>query len=431
MDSIRIRGGVPLSGTIAISGAKNAALPLMAASLLTDETLTLSNLPHLADISTLMHLLQGHGVGVSMNGVDGNDGHAGRVLALRAREITNTLAPYDVVRKMRASVLVLGPLLARCGHAEVSLPGGCAIGTRPIDLHLMGLQALGAEIELRDGYVHARAPKGLKGGVVRFPKVSVGATENLLMAASLAEGETVLENAAREPEVADLANCLIAMGARIEGVGRDRVVIHGVSSLHGADYRVLPDRIETGTYAAAAVITGGELDLLDSDPASMGAVIEVLEQAGARVEQGETRGRRSLRISGGGDLRAVDVTTQPYPGFPTDMQAQMMALLSIASGASTVVEAIFENRFMHVPELLRMGADIAVNGSAAVVRGVPSLKGAPVMATDLRASVSLVLAGLAAEGETVVNRVYHLDRGYERLEEKLAACGARIERVKG
>ncbi len=430
MDRIRIRGGKPLRGEITISGAKNAALPLMAASLLSEETLTLSNLPHLVDISTLANLLVQLGVEIRMNGaveagLEGGPG--GRVLELSAREVTNTEAPYDLVRKMRASVLVLGPLLARVGHAEVSLPGGCAIGTRPIDVHLKGLEALGAEIELRDGYVHARVAGRLKGAEVVFQAVSVGATENLLMAASLAEGETRLVNAAREPEIGDPAECLLSRGARIEGIGSDTLVIQGVDRLGGAAHRVVPDRIETGTYAMAAAITDGELDLIGARAGHLRAVIEVLTAAGVAV----TETNRGLHVKrANGPLQGVDVMTEPFPGFPTDLQAQMMALMSVSEGASMITETIFENRFMHVPELARMGATITVHGASAMVRGGPALTGAEVMATDLRASVSLVLAGLAAEGETVINRVYHLDRGYERVEEKLAACGAEIERIK-
>ena len=426
MDRIRITGGVPLKGDIPISGAKNAALPLMVASLLTDEPLRLSNLPHLVDISTLANLLTSLGVDIVMEGDADDDGHIGRVLTLTCGALSGTVAPYDLVRRMRASILVLGPLLARAGRAKVSLPGGCAIGTRPVDLHLAGLTALGAEIDLTDGYIEARAPRGLKGSTVRFPRGSVGATENVLMAATLAEGETVLENAAREPEIGDLANCLVAMGARIDGIGTDRLVVVGVSRLSGARYRVMPDRVETGTFAVAAAITGGDLTLRHADADPVGAVTEVMRRAGVEVTA-ETGGLRVRRD--GARVAAVDVTTQPYPGFPTDMQAQVMALMAFGDGAAVITETIFENRFMHVPELARMGADITVTGSAATVRGVPELKGAPVMATDLRASVSLVLAGLAATGDTLVNRVYHLDRGYERLVPKLVACGARIERL--
>lgn len=426
MDKIRIIGGRPLEGRIEISGAKNAALPLMAASLLTSETLTLSNLPHLVDITMLAKLLTKLGVGISMNGVAPDGGNAGRVLSLTAGEIDSTLAPYDLVRKMRASILVLGPLLAREHEAIVSLPGGCAIGTRPVDLHLRALEELGAEIDIRDGYIYARAPDGLIGTGIRFPTVTVGGTENLLMAACLAVGETTLSNVAQEPEVSDLANCLVAMGAEIEGIGSDTLRVRGVPVLHGASYEVLPDRIEAGTYAMAAAITGGDVELVGASPGFLAAVNNKLGNANISVTatpSGLRVSRRNIPIGG------VDVTTQPYPGFPTDLQAQMMALMCIASGASMITETIFENRFMHVPELIRMGADISVQGGTAMVRGVGQLRGAPVMATDLRASVSLVLAGLAAEGETIINRVYHLDRGYERLEEKLSACGAKIERI--
>jgi len=424
MDRIRIRGGRPLVGTIPIGGAKNAALPLMAASLLTDEPLVLSNLPHLADISSMARLLSGLGVDIAMDG-DAPGGAGGRVLELRARTIRDTTAPYDLVRKMRASVLVLGPLVARCGSARVSLPGGCAIGTRPVDLHLKVLAQLGAEIELREGYIEARATKGLSGAHVTFPMVTVGGTENALMAATLARGETVLANAAREPEIADLARCLVAMGASIDGIGTDTLRIRGCARLSGSSYAVVPDRIETGSYAVAAAITGGDVELTGTRGDLIESVTDVLAAAGVDITATDT----SLRVARrNGPLRGADVMTEPYPGFPTDMQAQMMALMSTAGGAAMITETIFENRFMHVPELCRMGADINVHGASAIVRGVSRLMGAPVMATDLRASMSLVLAGLGAEGETVVNRVYHLDRGYERLEEKLAACGADIER---
>jgi len=424
MDCIRIRGGRSLVGTIPIGGAKNAALPLMAASLLTDEPLVLSNLPHLADISSMARLLSGLGVDIAMDG-DAPGGAGGRVLELRARTIRDTTAPYDLVRKMRASVLVLGPLVARCGSARVSLPGGCAIGTRPVDLHLKVLAQLGAEIELREGYIEARATKGLSGAHVTFPMVTVGGTENALMAATLARGETVLANAAREPEIADLARCLVAMGASIDGIGTDTLRIRGCARLSGSSYAVVPDRIETGSYAVAAAITGGDVELTGTRGDLIESVTDVLAAAGVDITATDT----SLRVARrNGPLRGADVMTEPYPGFPTDMQAQMMALMSTAGGAAMITETIFENRFMHVPELCRMGADINVHGASAIVRGVPRLMGAPVMATDLRASMSLVLAGLGAEGETVVNRVYHLDRGYERLEEKLAACGADIER---
>ena len=426
MDLIRIRGGKPLVGTIPIGGAKNAALPLLAASLLTSKTLRLTNLPHLADITTMVHLLAELGVSVRMDGDALNRGHVGQALSLSAVEPQDKTAPYDLVRRMRASVLVLGPLLARWGEARVSLPGGCAIGTRPVDLHLDAFRALGADIELVEGYIRAVARRGLRGNKVHFPSVSVGATENALMAAVLAHGETVISNAAREPEVVDLAHCLIAMGAKISGVGTDTLSISGVNCLNEAEHRVIPDRIETGTYAVAAAITGGDILLKGSHIELIGAVSDTLSKAGVAVteEQAGIRVRRRAEHTQG-----TDVMTDPYPGFPTDMQAQLMALLSVSQGASMVTESIFENRFMHVPELCRMGADINVHGSSAIIRGVPALSGAPLMATDLRASVSLILAGLAANGETIVNRVYHLDRGYERVEEKLAACGADIERI--
>jgi UDP-N-acetylglucosamine 1-carboxyvinyltransferase len=425
MDRIRIRGGKPLQGKIPIGGAKNAALPLMAAALLTDETLTLDNLPFLADITTLSHLLVQHGVSITMTGA-AREGETGHRLALNAARIASTTAPYDLVRKMRASILVLGPLLARCREARVSLPGGCAIGTRPVDLHVAGMERLGAEIELRNGYIETRAPDGLVGAEIVFPKPSVGATENLMMAASLARGETVLVNAAREPEICDLADCLNEMGARVAGAGTDRITIEGVARLHGVTHRVIPDRIETGTYVFATAITGGTLELVGARYRDIAAVARVLEGAGvvvAETESGLTVHRANGRLTG------VDVMTEPFPGFPTDLQAQMMAAMTTADGAAMITETIFENRFMHVPELCRMGANINVHGASAMVRGVSALTGAEVMATDLRASVSLVLAGLVATGETLINRVYHLDRGYERLEEKLAACGADIERI--
>jgi UDP-N-acetylglucosamine 1-carboxyvinyltransferase len=427
MDKIRIRGGRPLRGSIVVGGAKNAALPLMTASLLTDETLTLARLPHLADITTLANLLVQHGVEMRLNGAAPDGGHVGRVVELTAGRIASTTAPYDLVRKMRASVLVLGPLVARCGQARVSLPGGCAIGARPVDLHIRGLTEMGAGIELEGGYINAKAPGGLRGARIVFPKVSVGATENLLMAACLARGESVLVNAAREPEVTDLARCLIAMGAQIEGLSTDTLYVQGKDRLHGAFHTVVPDRIEAGTYAMAAAITGGDLELVDARLDLIQAAADVLSGAGVRFE--ETA--RGLRVWRDGDaLTGVDAMTEPFPGFPTDLQAQMMAVMCVARGAAMITETIFENRFMHAPELSRMGANITIHGASALVRGVPRLTGAPVMATDLRASVSLVLAGLAAEGETLINRVYHLDRGYERLEEKLAACGADIERIK-
>jgi len=427
MDRIRIRGGNRLVGEIPISGAKNAALPLMAASLLSDEPLTLGNLPHLADISTMASLLAALGVEIAMDGGAPHGGHVGRVLTLYARRIDSTTAPYDLVRLMRASVLVLGGLVARAGEARVSLPGGCAIGNRPVDLHLKGLEQLGAKIDVHGGYIEARAPKGLKGAHIIFPFVSVGATENLMIAASLARGETMLANAAREPEVIDLAKCLIAMGAKIEGMGSDTITIQGVSSLHGAKYEVVSDRIEAGTYALAAAMTGGDVELVGAIPTLNDALFEKLKEAGIRITPTE----RGVRVARGrGRVRGIDVMTEPYPGFPTDLQAQMMAMMAMASGAAMITETIFENRFMHVSELSRMGADVTVHGASAMVRGIKTLAGAEVMATDLRASVSLVLAGLVAEGETTVNRVYHLDRGYERLEEKLLACGADIERLR-
>ena len=427
MDRIRIRGGRPLSGSIPIAGAKNAALPLMTASLLTDEPLVLTRLPRLADITTLSHLLVQHGVSITINGAEPGE-VPGHVVSLSARRIVSTTAPYDLVRKMRASVLVLGPLVARCGEARVSLPGGCSIGPRPVDLHLKGLERLGATVELRQGYIEATAKQGLTGAEVIFPVVSVGATENLLMAATLAQGETVLVNAAREPEIVDLARCLSAMGAEIEGAGTDRIRIRGVKRLSGARHQVIPDRIETGTYMMAAAIAGGAVELKGADYEPVAAVARALEGAGVEVSEtpkGIFVRRGNARIAG------VDVMTEPFPGFPTDLQAQMMAAMTVAEGAAMITETIFENRFMHVPELCRMGANINVHGASAMVRGVPKLTGAQVMATDLRASVSLVLAGLAADGETIVNRIYHLDRGYEHLEEKLAACGAEIERLVG
>jgi UDP-N-acetylglucosamine 1-carboxyvinyltransferase len=426
MDKILVRGGLPLSGTIPIAGAKNAALPLMAASLLTNEPVVLANLPELADIRTMADLLSQHGV--TMTPRRAGPGMPSHVLELSAREITSTTAPYDLVRKMRASFLVLGPLVARCGEARVSLPGGDEIGVRPVDLHIKGLQRLGAEVELQGGYIEARAPNGLKGAEIAFPSVSVGATEHILMAAVLAEGESVLINAAREPEITDLAHCLSAMGARIEGIGTDRLTVHGVPSLHGARHIVIPDRIETGTYIMAIAAAGGEVRLEGARLDHIEAVVRILENADIRMR--ETEGGVLVRRSTG-RIDGVDVMTEPYPGFPTDLQAQVMALMTIADGAAMITETIFENRFMHVPELMRLGANINVQGPSALVRGVRRLTGAPVMATDLRASVSLVIAGLVAEGETMISGVHHLDRGYERLEEKLAACGARIERVSG
>jgi UDP-N-acetylglucosamine 1-carboxyvinyltransferase len=419
LDKIVVTGNGPLHGQIPIAGAKNACLTLMPATLLSDEPLTLTNAPRLSDIRTMSSLLQSLGAEVSSL----NDG---RVLALSSHGLDNHTADYDIVRKMRASILVLGPMLAREGRAVVSLPGGCAIGARPVDLHLKALEAMGAELELRDGYVHAEARGGLKGAVVEFPMVSVGATENALMAATLAKGTTVLKNAAREPEIVDLARCLQAMGAQIEGAGTGEITVEGVDRLHGATHPVVIDRIELGTYMLAPAIAGGEVELLGGRIDLIEAFVEKLRETGVSV----TETASGLTVArDGADLRAVDVVTAPFPGFPTDLQAQMMALLCTARGTSVLEERIFENRFMHAPELIRMGASIEVHGGTATVTGVDRLKGAPVMATDLRASVSLILAGLAAEGDTVVSRVYHLDRGYERVEEKLSAVGARIERV--
>ncbi len=420
MDQIRIMGGAPLKGAIPIAGAKNACLALMPATLLSDEPLTLTNAPRLSDIRTMTELLQSLGAEVTQL-------QGGQVLAMSSHDLNRDRADYDIVRKMRASILVLGPLLARHGHAVVSLPGGCAIGARPVDLHLKGLEALGARMELRDGYVHATAPGGLRGAVVEFPFVSVGATENVLMAATLAKGTTVLKNAAREPEIVDLAECLKKMGAQIEGEGTSEITIQGVDSLHGATHPVVIDRIELGTYMLAPAIAGGEVELLGGRIDLVGAFVEKLRVTG--IEVSETA--RGLTVSRpNGRAHSVDVVTEPFPGFPTDLQAQFMALMCTADGISVLEERIFENRFMHAPELIRMGARIDVHGGTATVTGVDRLRGAPVMATDLRASVSLILAALAAEGETVVSRVYHLDRGYERLESKLSAVGATIERVR-
>ena len=419
MDRFIIHGGHRLRGDIVIGGAKNAALKLLVAGLLTSERLVLRNVPRIADITTMRRLLEQHGV--TVEDVEGDGG----TLAVGG-SITNTVAPYDIVSQMRASILVLGPLLARCGEARVSLPGGCAIGTRPVDMHLKGLEALGAEIALEGGYINARAPRGLVGDRIVLPFASVGATENLLMASCLARGRTEIINAAREPEIADLITCLNSMGARITGSDSGTLTIEGVEALHGTTHSVMPDRIECGTYACAAAITGGDLRLIGGRADHLGAVVRTLEEAGVEVFQEDD----ALRVRRTGALRGVDIMTEPYPGFPTDMQAQFMALLSVAEGASMVTETIFENRFMHVPELNRMGARINVHGSSAIIRGVHSLSGAPVMATDLRASFSLILAGLAAHGETILSRVYHLDRGYEAVERKLAQCGAHIERVR-
>lgn len=421
MDSILVTGGNALHGEIPIAGAKNACLTLMPATLLSEEPITLTNAPRLSDIKTMGALLESLGTEVTSM-------QDGKVLTMSSHSLDNLTADYDIVRKMRASILVLGPMLARAGQAVVSLPGGCAIGARPVDLHLKAMEALGAQIELRDGYVHARAPKGLKGATIEFPFVSVGATENALLAATLAKGTTVLKQAAREPEIVDLAECLIAMGAQIDGHGTSTITIAGVDRLHGATHPVVTDRIELGTYMLAPAITGGEVECLGGKIELLAAFCEKLDEAGISVEQTQ-RGLKVKRTNA--DIKAINVTTEPFPGFPTDLQAQMMALLCTAKGTSVLEEKIFENRFMHAPELSRMGAQIEVNGGMATVTGVERLKGAPVMATDLRASVSLILAGLAAEGETLVNRVYHLDRGYERVEEKLGNCGAKIERITG
>ncbi len=418
MDCIEITGGLPLSGRIAVAGAKNACLALMPAAMLSQEPVILHNVPRLTDIATMSNLLQTLGVEVNMLG--------GGSISLHARGNLGWLAEYDIVRKMRASILVLGPLLAREGRATVSLPGGCAIGARPIDLHLDVLRKMGADLELRQGYVHAAAPRGLHGTIMEFPTVSVGATENAMMAATLANGVTELRNAAREPEIADLAACLTGMGARIEGAGTNTIRIEGVSSLVGIAHSVIPDRIEIGTYMLAAAITGGEITLDGARRDLITTFANTLETAGMIIEEEEDLLRTRLD---GGRLRAIDVATAPYPGFPTDLQAQLMAALTIADGTSILEERIFENRFMHAPELGRMGADIRISGRSARITGVSGLKGAPVMATDLRASVSLVLAGLAAAGKTTINRVYHLDRGYEQVEQKLSACGARIRRI--
>src|SRR5689334_6188628 len=424
MDRIRIRGGRPLKGEIPISGAKNAALKLMAASLLTAEPLTLANVPRLADVRAMAELLMTFGLTIQVN-MSPNLGE-GDTMRLQAREITSVFASYDMVRKMRASFQVLAPLLARAHEAKVSLPGGCAIGARPVELHLAALTQMGAKIELSEGYVTATAPDGLKGAEIVFPFVSVGATETAMMAAALAKGTTRIVNAAREPEISDLGHCLNAMGAKISGLGSTEITVEGVPSLHGADYRVMPDRIETGTYAIAAAISGGDVELVGALPETIASLTSILAKSGAEV----TVTPRGLKVRmNGGRPHPSDVTTAPYPGFPTDLQAQIMALMTVADGTSVIREKIFENRFMHVPELARMGAQVRIDGDTATVRGVEKLKGAPVMATDLRASVSLVLAGLAAEGETTVARVYHLDRGFDRPEEKLSRVGADIARV--
>jgi UDP-N-acetylglucosamine 1-carboxyvinyltransferase len=427
MDRIRITGGERLTGTIPISGAKNAALPLMIASLLTSDRLTLKNVPNLADVNMLARILRNHGVDHSVDGKRADpNGYLGETFHFTARDIVDTTAPYEMVSRMRASFWVLGPLLARAHQARVSLPGGCAIGTRPVDLHLEGLRMLGAEIDIDAGYVVARAPGGLRGTRVVFPKVSVGATHNVLMAATLARGETVIENAAREPEVADVAHCLVKMGAQIEGIGTSTLRIQGRDRLEGATHTVLPDRIETGTYAFAVAAAGGDVVLEGARMPLLETALATLRQTGTTVEETAD----GIRIKRNGNaIEPVSVETQPFPGFPTDLQAQLMALMTRAKGTSVIRETIFENRFMHVQELARLGADIRLHGDSATVRGVGTLRGAQVMATDLRASVSLVIAGLMADGETMINRVYHLDRGFERLEEKLSRCGARIERL--
>src|SRR5215212_5837763 len=429
MDRIRIVGGRPLHGTIPISGAKNAALPLMIASLLTDQTLILDNVPRLADVGLLQRILLNHGVDMMMSGKRPGDApYDGQTVHISAARIVDTTAPYELVSKMRASFWVLAPLLARMGQAKVSLPGGCAIGTRPVDLLLMALKQLGARIEIDAGYVLGYAPDGLRGGEIVFPKVTVGGTHTALMAASLARGTTVIENAAREPEITDLADCLIKMGAKISGAGTSRIVIEGVSKLNGARHSVLPDRIETGTYAMAVAMTGGDVVLEGARPELLQSALDTLAETGAEI----TTSNAGIRVTrNGGGIRPVDVTTEPFPGFPTDLQAQLMGLMTRARGTSRITETIFENRFMHVQELARLGARITLDGQNATIEGVEKLKGAPVMATDLRASVSLVIAALAAEGETMVNRVYHLDRGFERLEDKLGRCGATVERISG
>jgi UDP-N-acetylglucosamine 1-carboxyvinyltransferase len=429
MDRIRITGGNKLNGTIAISGAKNAALPLMTAALLTDDTLVLENVPRLADVALLQRILGNHGVDIMTSGKrTGDTAYQGQTLHISAKTIIDTTAPYELVSKMRASFWVIAPLIARMGQAKVSLPGGCAIGTRPVDLLIMALEKLGAEIEIDGGYVICKAPGGLKGAAIDFPKVTVSGTHVAVMAASLAKGTTVITNAACEPEVADVADCLNKMGAKISGAGTPRIVVEGVHRLNGARHTVLPDRIETGTYAMAVAMTGGDVQLSGARPELLQTALDVLVQAGTVI----TPNNDGIRVArNGAGIGPVSVTTAPFPGFPTDLQAQLMALMTLARGKSQITETIFENRFMHVQELARFGARIQLDGETATIQGTDTLRGAPVMATDLRASVSLVIAGLAAEGETIVNRIYHLDRGFERLEEKLSACGAAIERLSG
>ena len=431
MDRIRILGGRSLSGTIPISGAKNATLPLMIASLLTDQTLILENVPRLADVALLERILGNHGVDIMVSGKrSGQTADHGQTLHISASRIVDTTAPYELVSKMRASFWVLAPLVARMGEARVSMPGGCAIGTRPVDLLIMAVERLGAAIEIESGYVVARAPRGLRGGEIAFPKVTVGGTHTAMMAASLAQGTTVIENAAREPEIVDVADCLNKMGARISGAGTKQILIEGVAKLNGARHAVLPDRIETGTYAMAVAMAGGDVLLQNARPELLQAALDVLTRSGVTVTP-TNQGIRIVRNGAGNGLAPVDVATAPFPEFPTDLQAQLMALMTRADGTSHITETIFENRFMHVGELTRLGARIHLDGERATIEGVAALKGAPVMATDLRASVSLVIAALAAEGETIVNRVYHLDRGFERLEEKLGRCGAAVERLAG
>ncbi|KRA42134.1 UDP-N-acetylglucosamine 1-carboxyvinyltransferase [Devosia sp. Root635] len=429
MDRIRLIGGNELNGEIPISGAKNAALPLMIASLLSDEPLVLQNVPRLADVKQLERILENHGVDIAVHGRRRGEEGEGQRMTFHAADIVDTTAPYDLVSKMRASFWVIGPLLARCHEARVSLPGGCAIGTRPVDLFLFGLKELGAEIDIDEGYVVAKAPKGgLVGAHIKFPKVSVGATHTILMAATLARGTTVIDNAAQEPEITNVAECLVAMGAKITGIGTRTLTIEGVERLHGATVDVIPDRIETGTFAMAAAMTGGNVLLKGARAEHLQAALDILARTGTALSV-EPEGLRVHRNGNG--IQPVDVETDPFPGFPTDLQAQFMALMTMASGTSQIRETIFENRYMHVAELARFGADISVDGQLATVRGKAQLKGAQVMATDLRASVSLVIAGLAARGETIVNRIYHLDRGFERLEDKLGRCGAEIERIAG
>ena len=425
MKKLFIKGGKKLHGSVVIAGAKNAALPLMVASILTDEKLTLLNVPHVADISTMANLLANLGIKIQLDGAHKEGGNQGRVMIFDAKEISNPVAPYDLVCKMRASILILGPLLARFGKAKVSLPGGCAIGTRPVDLHLKAMEKLGAKIELVSGYVEASVDGRLKGAEINFEKVSVGATQSTMMAASLAEGETVLNNAACEPEIVDLAKCLNAMGAKVTGAGTSRVVIQGVEKLHAANHKIVADRIEAGTYAIAAGITGGCLNLIGVELKLFGGFKEELEKAGLKLTQISENEIEVKRVSE--EIQAVSISTHPFPGFPTDMQAQFMSLMTLSNGVSTIEETIFENRFMHVMELVRMGANIESHGNIAIVKGVKKLTGAEVMATDLRASVSMVLAALVADGETIINRLYHLERGYERLAEKLVACGADIK----